>query len=491
MTRGEAGGLRIYAALLRRPHVARFLLGGVLVQFPYAMVNMALLIGARDGYGSYSSAGLAAAVMSIAGAFFGPNVGRAIDRWGQKRVVGVIGAFWVFSIAVLGLVLVLRPPYWALVAVVVMLGISVPGGSLIRARWREALREESSVMPSALSLTSVAEEFMWVLSTPIATALATLVSPIAALVFGIFTILAGLHLLLGDSTFEPAPLGERVRARLRGAQGPRAELGSSGNEGERAEAGSGDCGIEGAFASAAHAEGSMILEGGADVRAGAEARAEAVGECAPGVAPTAQPSSSSAVERLWTPTFAVLLLVLIFYGAFQTTTGIAIVAFARELDMQAWAGTVTACFSGGSMVGALVYGMRAWPGSLWARFYIGLAALAVSCSLLVLVGSMPAAAIVMLISGLFQAPTVVNINQIFMRIVPAYRFTEGMALFGSMWVIGMSASNIVAGATIDRWGAFGGFATVVGFALGALVLALVSMPAVKRALELRPEGGPS
>lgn len=491
MTPKDGGGLRAYAALLRRPRVARFLFGGVVVQFPYAMVNMALLIGARDGYGSYSSAGLAAAVMSIAGAFFGPNVGRAIDRWGQKRVVGVIGAFWVFSIAVLGLVLVLRPPYWALVAVVVMLGISVPGGSLIRARWREALREESSVMPSALSLTSVAEEFMWVLSTPIATALATLVSPIAALVFGIFTILAGLHLLLGDSTFEPAPLGERVRARLRGAQGPRAELGSLGNEGERAEAGSGDCGIEGAFASAAHAEESMILEGGADVRAGAEARAEAVGECAPGVAPTAQPSSSSAVERLWTPTFAVLLLVLIFYGAFQTTTGIAIVAFARELDMQAWAGTVTACFSGGSMVGALVYGMRAWPGSLWARFYIGLAALAVSCSLLVLVGSMPAAAIVMLISGLFQAPTVVNINQIFMRIVPAYRFTEGMALFGSMWVIGMSASNIVAGATIDRWGAFGGFATVVGFALGALVLALVSMPAVKRALELRPEGGPS
>lgn len=491
MTRGEAGGLRIYAALLRRPHVARFLLGGVLVQFPYAMVNMALLIGARDGYGSYSSAGLAAAVMSIAGAFFGPNVGRAIDRWGQKRVVGVIGAFWVFSIAVLGLVLVLRPPYWALVAVVVMLGISVPGGSLIRARWREALREESSVMPSALSLTSVAEEFMWVLSTPIATALATLVSPIAALVFGIFTILAGLHLLLGDSTFEPAPLGERVRARLRGAQGPRAELGSSGNEGERAEAGSGDCGIEGAFASAAHAEGSMILEGGADVRAGAEARAEAVGECAPGVAPTAQPSSSSAVERLWTPTFAVLLLVLIFYGAFQTTTGIAIVAFARELDMQAWAGTVTACFSGGSMVGALVYGMRAWPGSLWARFYIGLAALAVSCSLLVLVGSMPAAAIVMLISGLFQAPTVVNINQIFMRIVPAKRFTEGMALFGSMWVIGMSVSNIGAGAAIDRWGAFGGFATVVGFALGALVLALVSMPAVKRVLEVGPGDGPA
>lgn len=491
MSRGEAGGLRIYAALLRRPHVARFLLGGVLVQFPYAMVNMALLIGARDGYGSYSSAGLAAAVMSIAGAFFGPNVGRAIDRWGQKRVVGVIGAFWVFSIAVLGLVLVLRPPYWALVAVVVMLGISVPGGSLIRARWRVALREDSSVMPSALSLTSVAEEFMWVLSTPIATALATLVSPIAALVFGILTILAGLHLLLGDSTFEPAPLGERVRARLGGARGPRAEGCSSGSGGDRAEVESGASGVEGAVGSAAHAGESMVLEGGAEAGTKTDTEADTEDECAPCAAPSAQPSSSSALERLWTPAFAVLLLVLIFYGAFQTTTGIAIVAFARELDMQAWAGTVTACFSGGSMIGALVYGMRAWPGSLWARFYIGLAALAVACSLLVFVGSMPAAAIVMLVSGLFQAPTVVNINQIFMRIVPAKRFTEGMALFGSMWVIGMSVSNIGAGAAIDRGGAFGGFATVVGFALGALVLALVSMPAVKRVLEVGPGDGPA
>ena len=90
MTRGEAGGLRIYAALLRRPHVARFLLGGVLVQFPYAMVNMALLIGARDGYGSYSSAGLAAAVIGaglLVGLALGPGMRRAL-----QPVLGAGGA---------------------------------------------------------------------------------------------------------------------------------------------------------------------------------------------------------------------------------------------------------------------------------------------------------------------------------------------------------------------------------------------------------------
>lgn len=185
-----------------------------------------------------------------------------------------------------------------------------------------------------------------------------------------------------------------------------------------------------------------------------------------------------------------LLLVLVFYGAFQSTTGIAIVAFAQERDMQEWAGTVTACFSGGSMVGALVYGMREWPGALWARFYLGLAVLALSCSALVFVDSMVSAGVVMLVAGLFQAPTIVNINQIFMRIVPASRFTEGMALFGSMWVIGMSLSNIVAAAAIDRFGSGGGFGAIVGFAFAALVLAVVSMSSVRAATVPRDEDMP-
>lgn len=448
----------MYRALLSRPHVARFLLGGVIVQFPYAMVNMALLIGARDGYGTYSSAGVAAATMSIAGAFIGPNIGRLIDRHGQRRVASIVGGFWILSIIALALVLSLKPPYWVLIAVVIALGASVPGGSLIRARWRIALREDPGSMPSALSLTSVAEEFMWVLSTPIATSLATLVSPVAALAFGIGTILIGLHLLLGDRTFEPLPLTERTAS----AEALSPVLDEDAADPDPAEQ--------------EESAPAPITGGGADSGASQERGCSA-----------RRSARSRGKEPLWNFTFAVLLAVLVFYGAFQSTTGVGVVAFAKEKDLQAWAGVVTACFSGGSMVGALVYGMRDWPGALWVRFYLGLGVLALSCSALVFVDSMWSAGAVMLLSGLFQAPTIVNINQIFMRIVPASRFTEGMALFGSMWVIGMSLSNIVAGAAIDRFGAKGGFATVVGFAFTALLLALVSMPAVRGALKRSPE----
>lgn len=83
MTSSEGGGLHAYAALLRRPHVARFLLGGVIIQFPYAMVNMALLIGARDGFGTvvgFALAALALAVVSM------PSVRGALRRSPDLRL---------------------------------------------------------------------------------------------------------------------------------------------------------------------------------------------------------------------------------------------------------------------------------------------------------------------------------------------------------------------------------------------------------------------
>ncbi|QPK81301.1 MFS transporter [Schaalia sp. ZJ405] len=469
-------GIGVYRTLLTTPHVLRFLLGGVIIQFPFGMIGMALLIGVRDGYHSYTAAGIASAVMSIAGAFVGPHVGRLIDRWGQQRVSLIVGAFWVLSMCALAVVLWVQPPYWVLMVVVIMLGVTVPGGSIIRSRWRLVLREQPSRMSSALSLTSVLEECMWVLSTPIATVLATVVSPIAALVFAVATVFLGLYLLFSVRVYEPAPLMSRH---------------VSGNEDEPAQ----QPGME----AVEQSQDAIADERTNDVSEQSEFGVGESSHVAPS-APTERPvvaadltentataahnspSGPRESQRLWTVTFVTLLLILVFYGAFQTTTGVAIVAFSKERNVQAWAGAVTACFSGGSMIGAMLYGMRDWKSPLWIRFYSGLGVLALSCSALIFVDSMLTAGIIMLIAGLFQAPTVVNINQILLRIVPSSRFTEGMSFLGSMWVVGISLSNFVAGQAIDRLGSAGGFATIIGFALAALVLAVVSMPSVRRSL---------
>lgn len=54
-------GFAVYKDLLAIPHVARFSIFGVVAQFPFSMLAMAILIGVRDTYGSYTYAGIASA----------------------------------------------------------------------------------------------------------------------------------------------------------------------------------------------------------------------------------------------------------------------------------------------------------------------------------------------------------------------------------------------------------------------------------------------
>ncbi|WP_026459822.1 MFS transporter [Schaalia suimastitidis] len=474
-------GLKIYQELLTTPHVARFVIGGVIAQFPYGMVSMAVLIGVRDGYGSYSLAGLAAAVMAASGALCGPIIGRQVDKWGQRRVAVVVAAFWLISHAFLAWVLTALPPLWVLIVAVLMLGVSVPSGALLRARWPLALYERGGMMNSALSLTSVLEESMWVLSTPIATVLATLVAPTAPLLFSACAIVVGLYLLLGNRIYEPIALVDAA-----GVLVPEQVFPGGPSPGAAAcatpplSAVVTDTPSPDAANPAAPPLTARINEAPNDSAVSIEVT-QAGNDNPVGASPRPiPPRYALATVRLWTASFVALLIIQVFYGAFQSTTGIAVVAFAREQGVQEWAGVVTACFSAASMIAAVLYGMKQWRSSLLLRFYLGLAALALGCSALVMVPSMAAAGAVMFISGLFQAPTVVNLNQMLFRIVPSSRLTEGMAHQGAMWVVGMSTSNLVAGAVIDRYGALGGFGTIRAFAAIALVIAVGAYMPLKR-----------
>lgn len=448
--------INAYKDLLSRPHVARFVFPAVLAQFPYGMLSIAVLIGVRDGYGSYTLAGLAGAITALTTSAFAPFTGRAIDRWGQRRVGSLMGLLWLTNMGLLAVALIVHPPVWVVMVMAAATGINVPCQGMLRARWRVALKNEPQAMNSALSLTSVIEESMWVLSAPIATLLATLIHPVAAILFAMAAFGSGAFFLLTDRTFEPPAYGKAGRGPISG----RVVAGVSAKETVDSVATLGD-----------------VTNDDAEIRA--ETRAQTSEQ-------TERRSNDHGQLNvnlsLWTAGFIALMGIQAAYGAFQSTTGIAVVAFANELNRQEWAGLVSACFSAASMIGALLYGMRTWNSSLLKRFYVFLVLLAAGCSLLVVVPNLWAAALVMFVAGLFQAPTVVNINQIVFDLVPPSRFTEGMAFQGSMWVVGMSMANLIVGMVIDEFGARGGFATVLGFALIALVIAFMAMGTLRRAL---------
>ncbi|MEU8351749.1 MFS transporter, partial [Streptomyces sp. NPDC048845] len=76
-----------YAELLRTRHAARLLLGTLVGRLPNATAHVAIVLFVRSEGGSYSLAGVLAAVYGLATAAGQPLLGRAADLYGQPRVM--------------------------------------------------------------------------------------------------------------------------------------------------------------------------------------------------------------------------------------------------------------------------------------------------------------------------------------------------------------------------------------------------------------------
>lgn len=459
-------GLRVYLALLRIPHAARSAVSGVIGQFPFPFLGMGLLIGIRDGYGSYTLAGTVSAVMAITSAVTGPVVGRLIDTHGQRRVGLPLSAFWVSSVLFMGAAIHFHWPPALMLAGAVLLGTSVPYSSMIRGRWTYVLRDQPGRLNSALSLTSMMEELMWVIGNPLGTVLATSVavlSPLAAAIIAI--IVAGAGFLL-DTTLEPPVAASRPADQAADAVSA-AQAAQPSQPGQAAQP----------------SRSAQAADAGCTHLVSDPAPAAQVTEPDPSgqASNTAPAAARSGRVPLLTVGFVSLLAIEVFYGAFIASTNISVLALAQEVGMPGRAGFVIAAFSGASMIGAIGYGARTWESPLWVRFYVGMVIVAAGSSFLLLSSSLPAAAGILFVAGLAQAPTVVNVNQLLIRMTPPQRFTEAMALLGAMFVVGMAVSNFVTGWMVDRAGSHGGFLTLAGFAATALVIGVIAMRPIRRA----------
>ena len=184
-------------------------------------------------------------------------------------------------------------------------------------------------------------------------------------------------------------------------------------------------------------------------------------------------STGGSLIRL--PGMLVVVLVFLALGAIFGATDVSTVAFAEEAGRTSAAGFILAVFAAGSLVSGLLYGARRWAQPLWARFGVGMVALAVGVSLFVLVNSLWALAAVMFVTGFAIAPTLINGNGLVQEIVPRTRLTEGLTWVGTSLGVGVSIGSSIAGTRIDADGSHGGFLVVVVAGVAALVATLSSL----------------
>lgn len=168
-----------YVDILRAPHAARLLTGTLVGRLPSATGHIAIVLFTRDAGGSYTLAGVLAAVYGLSTAIGQPLLGRAVDLVGQPRVqlpAAVVSALGMLLLAVTGI-----DPLPLAFAAVVVAGLFTPpleGG--LRALWPSVLGREDRVH-RAYAMDAVAQEVMFTAGPLLVTLLVALWSPAAAL----------------------------------------------------------------------------------------------------------------------------------------------------------------------------------------------------------------------------------------------------------------------------------------------------------------------
>lgn len=206
---------RKYAQVLRLPGAAAFSAVGMVARLPISMFGLGTILLVSTQAGSYALAGQVSAAVTAAGAVGMPQVAKLVDRYGQARVIRpavlIGGTAW----ALLAVAVMLDWPLWTWFAAGMVGGATGPSiGSLVRARWMHLLGDRT-LQQRAFSWESAIDEVVFMLGPPLATFLATGITPWAgvAAALGILVVGGWTFTALTSTEPPPAPHAARVPTR--------------------------------------------------------------------------------------------------------------------------------------------------------------------------------------------------------------------------------------------------------------------------------------
>jgi MFS family permease len=215
----------------------------------------------------------------------------------------------------------------------------------------------------------------------------------------------------------------------------------------------------------------------------------------PPIRPTSREGNAGSSRLPW----RVLLPVAIASAALGMVFGgmeVNVVAFAKEAGVLRYAGLILMAWAFGSLVAGAVSGAITWRASPAKRFRVGASLLALSLLPLPFVGHPVVLALLLTLSGIAIAPTLIASVGVTQSSVDQNRLTEALAWISTGMAAGVAIGAAAVGHVIDSLGAQAGFVAV---AIAGLLLTLSvlfvrgqpsrtdSGPEDARATDLTPE----
>lgn len=176
----------------------------------------------------------------------------------------------------------------------------------------------------------------------------------------------------------------------------------------------------------------------------------------------------------------IVTLALIFVGAIFSAAEVSTVAVTEMLGQPGAASLVIGVYAAGSFVVGLVIGALNLTMPLQRQLLIAVTVIAVTTVPLLMVGSVPALALAIFVSGIAISPTFITAFGLIERRVPAAKLTEGVTWVMTGIGIGMAMGAFLTGWVVDTFGARNGFWVSVAAGIAAFLTVLAGQRALAR-----------
>lgn len=171
------------------------------------------------------------------------------------------------------------------------------------------------------------------------------------------------------------------------------------------------------------------------------------------------------------PGLRTIVLALLGMGVIGGAVDVAVVAFANAHGWPASASFILAAYALGSLIAGLAFGAFRVAMPMSQQFFIGILVTAITAVLPIFSPGVYFLALMLFISGVSFAPTMVIVMNLGTLILPPERVTEGLTWMSTGISIGVALGGVVAGLVIDAYGARAGFA--VPIAAGVVMVLIV------------------